>query len=171
MELKLFLFGGFTAQRPDGSAVALSTRKAQALLTIMACRDGDPQPRERLMALLWSDRADTQARHSLSQTLTSIRHALGGTSILAMERDTVVLSPGSVDADVAKFLQLAASDALEDLRTPCEGVLKTYTRPFSRADHEALEAEDLRWTRWQSGRLVAYADEVTQAIQASDFKG
>ena len=126
MELKLFLLGGFTAQRPDGSVVALSTRKAQALLTIMACRASDPQPRERLMALLWSDRADTQARHSLSQTLTSIRHALGGTSILAMERDTVVLSPGSVDADVARFQQLAASDALADLRTAAE----LYRGPF-----------------------------------------
>src|SRR5262245_53492694 len=92
----------------------------------MACRAGSPQPRERLMALLWSDRADTQARHSLSQTLTSIRHALGGTSILAMERDTVVLSPGSVDADVAKFQQLAASDTLADLGTAAE----LYRGPF-----------------------------------------
>ena len=62
-------------------------------------------------------------------------------------------------------------EALEDLRTPYEGVLKTYTRPFSRTDHEALKAEDLRWTRWQSGRLVAYEDEVTRGLQVSDFKG
>lgn len=62
-------------------------------------------------------------------------------------------------------------EALEDLRTPYEGVLKTYTHPFSRADHEALKAEDLRWTRWQDGRLVAYADEVTRGLQPGDFKG
>jgi TolB-like protein len=123
--MRLVLFGGFTAQRPDGSAVALPTRKAQALLTIMACRAGDPQPRERLMALLWSDRAETQARHSLSQTLTSIRHALGA-PILTIERDTVLLAPGSVDADVARFQQLAASDALADLRAAAE----LYRGPF-----------------------------------------
>jgi branched-chain amino acid transport system substrate-binding protein len=62
-------------------------------------------------------------------------------------------------------------EALEDLRTPYEGVLKTYNHPFSRTDHEALKAEDLRWTRWQNGKLIAYADEVTQGLQASDFKG
>jgi branched-chain amino acid transport system substrate-binding protein len=62
-------------------------------------------------------------------------------------------------------------EALEDLRTPYEGVIKTYTHPFSRTDHEALKAEDLRWTRWQNGKLVAYADEVTHGLQADDFKG
>src|SRR5262245_23523504 len=92
----------------------------------MACRAGENQPRERLMALLWSDRGDTQARHSLSQTLTSIRRALGDTAILAMERDTVVLSPGSVDADVATFQRLAASDALTDLRAAAD----LYRGPF-----------------------------------------
>jgi branched-chain amino acid transport system substrate-binding protein len=62
-------------------------------------------------------------------------------------------------------------EALEDLRTPYEGVLKTYTHPFSHTDHEALKAEDLRWTRWQNDRLVAYQDEVTRSLQGSDFKG
>jgi branched-chain amino acid transport system substrate-binding protein len=36
-------------------------------------------------------------------------------------------------------------EALENLKTPYDGVLKTYNHPFSRADHEAINAEDLRW--------------------------
>src|SRR5262245_46417694 len=126
VEIRLTLLGGFNAQRADGAAVAFPTRKAQALLTIMACRPGESPPPERLMALLWSDRGDTQARHSLSQTLTSVRRALGETAILATERDTVVLSPGSVDADVATFQRLAASDALTDLSIAAD----LYRGPF-----------------------------------------
>lgn len=126
MELSLILFGGFAAQRPDGSVIALPTRKAEALLTILACRAGETQPRERLMALLWGDRADPQARHSLSQTLTSIRRALGGAAIMTMERDVVTLVPGAVETDVDRFQRLAVSDALADLRLAAE----LYRGPF-----------------------------------------
>jgi branched-chain amino acid transport system substrate-binding protein len=62
-------------------------------------------------------------------------------------------------------------EALENLKTPYDGVLKTYNHPFSRADHEAINAADLRWAQWHGDKLVAYADEVTRGIQASDFKG
>jgi branched-chain amino acid transport system substrate-binding protein len=62
-------------------------------------------------------------------------------------------------------------EALEDLRQPYEGVLKTYTRPFSRTEREAIGAADLRWTRWQDGKLVAYADEVTRGMAEGDFRG
>ena len=72
MEIKFIFFGGFAAQWPDGSAIELPTRKAEALLAYLACRAGEAQPRDRLTALLWGERADAQARHSLSQTLTSI---------------------------------------------------------------------------------------------------
>jgi len=60
-------------------------------------------------------------------------------------------------------------EALEALQQPQEGVLKTYTRPFSRTEREAIGAADLRWTRWRDGRLVAFSDEVTRAIQEGDF--
>jgi DNA-binding SARP family transcriptional activator len=126
VEIRLVLFGGFAAERSGGQALALPTRKAEALLTILACRAGETQSRERLMSMLWSDRADPQARHSLSQTLTSIRRALGAEGVLAVERDTVTLTPGSVDADVASFQQLATSDALADLRVAAD----LYRGPF-----------------------------------------
>jgi TolB-like protein len=120
MEINLLLLGGFSAMGPEGGAVMLPTRKAEALLAIMASRAGETQPRERLMALLWSDRAEPQARHSLSQTLTSIRRAFGDRDVLKMERDSIVLPPGALDADTAQFQRLAASDRLEDLRRAAE---------------------------------------------------
>jgi branched-chain amino acid transport system substrate-binding protein len=46
--------------------------------------------------------------------------------------------------------------ALEDLKTPVQGVLKTYDKPFSKTNHEALTAKDLVWIRWKDGKLLPY---------------
>ena len=46
--------------------------------------------------------------------------------------------------------------ALEDLKTPVQGLLKTYDKPFSKTSHEALTAKDLVWIRWKDGKLVPY---------------
>src|SRR5215510_13731954 len=76
-QMRVMLFGGFAASGPDGQPLALPARKAEALLAVLLCRPGEGQPRERLTNLLWGDRGDRQARHSLSQALTSIRAAAG----------------------------------------------------------------------------------------------
>jgi TolB-like protein/DNA-binding SARP family transcriptional activator len=67
--------------------------------------------------MLWSRRRDEQARHSLSQTLTSIRRALGSAApLLLAERETIALCPEAVTADVVAFQQLAGSNGVEDLQ-------------------------------------------------------
>lgn len=115
--LRLTLFGGFAAHSAEGMAIALPTRKAAALLALLACRAGEPVRRECLTAMLWSRRRDEQARHSLSQTLTSIRHALGSAApLLLAERETIALCPEAVTADVVAFQQLAGSNGVEDLQ-------------------------------------------------------
>jgi TolB-like protein/DNA-binding SARP family transcriptional activator len=115
-QIRLTLLGGFAACRPDGAAVTLPTRKAEALLAILACRPGEALRRECLTALLWGERGDQQARHSLSQTLTTIRHVLnGGGPLLLAERETVALAPDAAEVDVVEFQRLAAGDAAADL--------------------------------------------------------
>jgi TolB-like protein/DNA-binding SARP family transcriptional activator len=115
--LRLTLFSGFAAHSAEGTAISLPTRKTAALLALLACRSGERLRRESLTAMLWSRRSDEQARHSLSQTLTSIRHALGSAapSLLA-ERETIALCPEAVSVDVIEFQQLAASRDVEDLQ-------------------------------------------------------
>jgi TolB-like protein/Tfp pilus assembly protein PilF len=141
VEIKLVLLGGFSAQRPDGSVLALPTRKAEALLAYLACRPGEPQPRERLTALLWGDRADEQARHSLSQTLTSIRRALNGAaSLLVVDRDTVTLNPDLADIDTATFRRLAASESPGDLHAAAD----LYRGPFL----EGLKVREAAFEEW-----------------------
>jgi branched-chain amino acid transport system substrate-binding protein len=60
--------------------------------------------------------------------------------------------------------------ALEDLKAPVEGVLKTYNKPFSKTKHEALTAEDLVWIRWKDGKLLSYTDPIVGSLKTADFK-
>lgn len=78
---------------------------------------------------------------------------------------------------MAKAIQQAGSTdgpavraALEDLQGSYEGIAKTYQRPFSRTDHEALKAEDMHWTHWKDGKLAVYSDGVVASLRPEDFK-
>ena len=60
--------------------------------------------------------------------------------------------------------------ALEDLKTPVPGLLKTYNKPFSKTSHEALTAKDLVWIRWKDGKLLPYTDALIGSLAPADFK-
>ena len=56
--------------------------------------------------------------------------------------------------------------ALEDLRTPVEGVVTTYTRPFTAKDHEAITANIPVFGEVKGQRVVyAYPDDLKKASQ------
>jgi TolB-like protein len=80
----------------------LSSKKARALLAYLALLPDKPHSREGLATLLWGDRMDEQARHSLRQALSALRKALGdahGRDLIG-EDDSVRLSGTAVDTDV-----------------------------------------------------------------------
>ena len=64
----------------------------------------------------------------------------------------------------------AVRAALEDLKAPVTGLLKTYDQPFSKTNHEALTAKDLVWIRWKDGKLLPYTDGLIGSLTAADFK-
>ena len=64
----------------------------------------------------------------------------------------------------------AVKNALEDLKAPVQGVLKTYDKPFSKTDHDALTAKDFVWIKWKDGRLDPYSDAIIKSLTAADFK-
>ncbi len=56
--------------------------------------------------------------------------------------------------------------ALEDLKTPVEGVVTTYTRPFSKTDHEAITANIPVFGEVKGQRVVyAYPDDQKKASE------
>jgi TolB-like protein/Flp pilus assembly protein TadD len=112
--LRIKLLGGYTVLEDRTGEVALSARKAQALLAYLALSAGQWHGRDRLAGLLWSDRQEAQSRHSLRQALASIRK-LGeglGIDLVETDGDRVQLPDGVAETDVAAFQKLGADDPI-----------------------------------------------------------
>ena len=147
--IRVNMLGGFAAVGPDGAPLAMPTRKAEAVLALLLCRAGEAQPRERLIGLLWGDRGDKQARHSLSQTLTAIRGVIGiASDPFIAERETLAIDSNAIGADVIDLAVLAERDDLDSLRAAadlCRGPLLEGFRIQDAAFDEWLSQERARF--------------------------
>ena len=103
-ELDLALLGPPAVTR-DGGPVSFDTRKATAVLALLAVHEHELS-RERLAALLWPEADAARARASLRRTL-SVTAAAAGPG-LRVTRTAVALDPGRVQVDVTDFEALAA---------------------------------------------------------------
>lgn len=111
---QLRLLGGFDLRSREGQSAVPAGRKVRALVACLALSPGSAWPREKLMALLWSDRSDEQARASLRQALTEMRRVLGEPSPISAKHDTLSLDPERLSVDVAQFERLAKAGRLEE---------------------------------------------------------
>jgi DNA-binding SARP family transcriptional activator len=86
-------------------SLILPTKKAQGLLAYLAVRPGQPHPRDKVAALLWGDKEEEQARHSLRQAISAIRKTLPRASqrCLVLEGGTITLTSSAVDVDAVLF--------------------------------------------------------------------
>lgn len=105
MTLNIRLFGGFEVQRIAGPLIVFPTRKARALLALLARHPGQPRSREGLAAMLWPDSAEPEARSNLRQALKLLRRALPehGDAPIVSEGDALLLQSGAADVDVDTF--------------------------------------------------------------------
>ena len=96
--LHLSLCGGFFASSGEGAEIAIKSKKARALLAYLALSPRKVRSREEIMALLWSDRGEDQARASLRQVLTALRKDLGdqAAACLIASKETIALDPDRV---------------------------------------------------------------------------
>ena len=102
--VRLVLLGPPAVER-DGVPVSFDTRKAVALLALLAVTRRE-HGRDQLAALLWPDADLVRARGSLRRTLSVTAAQLGAG--LTVTRSTVALALGLVRADVTEFESLIA---------------------------------------------------------------
>ena len=116
MELRVDLLGPFRAGI-DGAPVRIGGRKGMALLAYLV-RRGRAVPRESLMALLWPDSGDAQARASLRQALATLRRDLGAAAaaIRSAEDNEIALVTGAVTTDAEECDRLAESGTIANLK-------------------------------------------------------
>ncbi len=86
-----------------GASGELTPRRQELVLLVYLARRGPrPTSRQTLAALLWGDRDEARARHSLRQALSELRAELGDS--LEITNETVRLHP-SLELDVSGFEQ------------------------------------------------------------------
>jgi DNA-binding SARP family transcriptional activator/TolB-like protein len=116
-EFHLQVLGRFELlSSPDCAPIRLSSKKASALLAIVALSPNKSVSRDRLAALLWGNRPDNLARQSLRQTLVRLQRDLPGDNIFEATKDTVRLLPSRLSVDLLQLQALSTSGDIDELR-------------------------------------------------------
>ncbi len=112
---RLELLGGFAISGAGSAAVPIriSSKKAVALVAYLAMRPNRSAGREQLATLLWGDRFDKQARHSLRECLRQLRMDVASIApdLLHFGGDKIGLPAHALALDVDEFATLARSGA------------------------------------------------------------
>src|SRR5262245_15759255 len=157
--LRVRLLGGFELRSGHERDAAPTGRKVRALFACLVLSLGKPWPREKLMALLWSDRGEEQARASLRQALAELRRALGDPSPLRAEHDAVSLDPAMIAFDAIEFERLAKAGQLDQAAALYRGALLD--------GHGVRDGAFEDWLRIERGRLHDLAVDVLDGLAAS----
>ena len=149
ISLQLTMLGGFHARDATGAGMEIPSTKAALLLACLALRPGEAQRRDKLMALLWSDRGESQARGSLRHAVWTLRRAVEGLDPypLLIQGEILALDPAAVDTDVLALERHAADGspgALQSAVTLCRGEFLEGIRIRDRAFEEFLRVEQAR---------------------------
>lgn len=153
-QCQLNLLGGWSLIVQGGSELPLPTRKDRQLLAYLAIHHGRFLLRERLANLLWSDRADAQARDSLRQSLAALRKAFRSVGLDPVQGDrvSVGLSCPEMSVDVTRFEE----------GSPNPAVARLYRGPFLQ-DIDTSTPEFEHWVAQERQRLDGLAEKLVCA--------
>ncbi len=111
----LQLLGGFHLVDPAGMEIVIPGKLDRALLAYLALSQRQRHARAKLAMLLWPNR--TEALHSLSESLHTLRRALGDRNgeIIVRNADPLVFDFGAIHVDALAFEESTARGTAESL--------------------------------------------------------
>lgn len=147
----------------DGASppTELLWRKNLALLFYLGRAPRRTRSREHLVGLLWGDRPEAAARHSLREAVRVLRRAAGEEGV-ETTGDQLRLTDGVVELDVDRFTDLASRQAWAEAAALVAG---EFLEGFSVADAPAfddwLAAERAAWRRASVDVLVRHSEALS----------
>jgi DNA-binding SARP family transcriptional activator/tetratricopeptide (TPR) repeat protein len=149
------LLGGVDFRDADGGELKLSTRKARALLAFLIIENDRWHTRDKLAALLWGDRGQTQARNSLNQALHDVRKLEGATGVEIIEREPerVRIIPEAVVSDIDDLPALFANSPLRAAELQIDELLG------------GLDLREKEYVDWLETKLTEYRNALTDALR------
>lgn len=134
-------------------------RKNLALLAFLALAER-PVRREQLVEMLWPDKPEAPARHSLNEALRQVRR-VAGASGLDTTQDRVRLAPGVVRLDLTRFTEAESAGRWAEASAAVVGpFLEGFSVPDASAFEDWLAAERLQWTHRSTLVLTRHAEEL-----------
>ncbi|HEX2638501.1 MAG TPA: AAA family ATPase [Gemmatimonadales bacterium] len=152
----------------DGAMASgeLLWRKNLALLVYLARSDRRGRTREHLTGLLWADRPEAAARHSLNEALRVLRRHAGDTAI-ETAAGQVRLVPGAVRLDVDELLTLTERGEWSAASGLITGeFLEGFALPDASAFEDWLAVERGTWRACSVDVLVHRVEELLRAGDA-----
>ena len=103
--LRVSLFGGFALTTSDGAEIAISSRRARALLAMLCLSPGEAMERDHVSRLLWPGRFQEQARASLRQCLSGLDKVLNSIApgVLDLSHGRIAIDSSRIDSDLARL--------------------------------------------------------------------
>ena len=110
------LFGVFQLTAPGGSEIAISNKRARAVLAMLCLEGGEHLDRDHLSKLLWPGRFEAHARASLRQCLLELGKVLEAAEgdLLQVTRNSVSINPSVVETDLSTLERAFQSGDHED---------------------------------------------------------
>ena len=131
-------------------------RKNLALLLYLARSPGHRRSREHLVGLLWGDKPDSAARHSLNEAMRVLRRT-GDECLLESIGDQVVLDGGTLSLDVDELERRVAEQSWSDAVVLVRGSwMEGFAVPDSSSFEDWLSAERLHWNGVATSAMQAH---------------
>lgn len=150
----------------EGEPLAVDTRKATALAAYLAV-EGGVHSRDSLACLFWPDYAQERSRAALRRTLSTLRTAVGGET-LVVDRDAVSLERSRLALDIDEFRRRAAAPDAASL----EAAVALHRGPFMAGFSIRDSAPFDDWQSFNSSTLArelgAVLDRAADACAALD---
>ena len=159
--VEVLLDGGF-------APAELLWRKNLALLVYLARSPRRSRAREHLMGLLWADKPESAARHSLNESVRVLRRSVGESGV-DTEAGLVRLAPEAVRLDVEQLDQhVSQGEWCTAARLIAGDFLEGFAVPGASGFEDWLTVERTTWRSRSVEVLVHCAEELLASGRARD---
>ncbi|HJQ67020.1 MAG TPA: AAA family ATPase [Gemmatimonadales bacterium] len=166
--LELVCFGPPLARLDGGAAPAdVLWRKHLGLLIYLALSPDRARARAHLRGLLWPEKSEKEARHSLNQALLLLRTRLGEQRLISHEH-TVTLNDEALSVDAIRFAALAPDKPAEAALLLRGDFLEGFAVDDAPGFEDWAMQERTRWRARGAGVLLAQAEAELAAGRVSD---
>ncbi|UCG88794.1 MAG: AAA family ATPase, partial [Gemmatimonadota bacterium] len=161
MRVQCQVLGPVAVSTEGGDAPAeLLQRKNLALLVYLARSPNRTRSREHLTGVLWAEKPEAKARHSLREAVRILRRTLGEEGLIA-DADRIGLAPGLVGMDTEDFEDLESAGNWEEAAALVRGeFLEGFSVRDAWAFEEWLGSERTHWRRRSVNALAGYGEQL-----------